>query len=198
MGILGYVCTQFPETKLGIILVPLFTFSAGAVSISWFKLFAVLSKHNIDKCESMTVSDCLSIIQSSFYYHISDSAHHDNLLIGTPRFDESKTIWIALWIIMIFWFWIKISDLNVTNTSLMVKKKSKHSSAIKVLPKQLGNYVVALNYTIFTLLIFYFFFSGNQIYCRFRFTRCFIRMEVFRSRCTSRWRCLWNVSVNQH
>lgn len=33
MGILGYVCTQFPETKLGIILVPLFTFSAGAVSI---------------------------------------------------------------------------------------------------------------------------------------------------------------------
>lgn len=33
MGILGYVCTQYPETKLGIILIPLFTFSASAVSI---------------------------------------------------------------------------------------------------------------------------------------------------------------------
>lgn len=31
MGVLGYVCTQYPETKLGIILLPLFTFSAGAV-----------------------------------------------------------------------------------------------------------------------------------------------------------------------
>ncbi|XP_044266745.1 presenilins-associated rhomboid-like protein, mitochondrial [Tribolium madens] len=30
MAILGYVCTQYPETKLGIILLPIFTFSAGA------------------------------------------------------------------------------------------------------------------------------------------------------------------------
>ncbi|XP_018564283.1 presenilins-associated rhomboid-like protein, mitochondrial [Anoplophora glabripennis] len=30
MGILGYVCTQFPDTRLGIILLPVFTFSAGA------------------------------------------------------------------------------------------------------------------------------------------------------------------------
>lgn len=31
MGILGYVCTQYPDTRLGIILIPFFTFSAGAV-----------------------------------------------------------------------------------------------------------------------------------------------------------------------
>jgi rhomboid-like protein len=30
MAILGYVCTQYPDTKLGIILLPIFTFSAGA------------------------------------------------------------------------------------------------------------------------------------------------------------------------
>ncbi|XP_019864885.1 presenilins-associated rhomboid-like protein, mitochondrial isoform X2 [Aethina tumida] len=30
MGILGYVCTQYPDTRLGIILIPFFTFSAGA------------------------------------------------------------------------------------------------------------------------------------------------------------------------
>ncbi|KAJ8960921.1 hypothetical protein NQ318_020221 [Aromia moschata] len=30
MAILGYVCTQYPETRLGIILLPIFTFSAGA------------------------------------------------------------------------------------------------------------------------------------------------------------------------
>ncbi|XP_050309376.1 presenilins-associated rhomboid-like protein, mitochondrial isoform X2 [Anthonomus grandis grandis] len=30
MAILGYVCMQFPETQLGIILLPFFTFSAGA------------------------------------------------------------------------------------------------------------------------------------------------------------------------
>ncbi|XP_050517422.1 presenilins-associated rhomboid-like protein, mitochondrial [Diabrotica virgifera virgifera] len=30
MGILGYVCTQYPDTRLGIILLPVFTFSAGA------------------------------------------------------------------------------------------------------------------------------------------------------------------------
>ncbi|XP_045471466.1 presenilins-associated rhomboid-like protein, mitochondrial isoform X2 [Harmonia axyridis] len=29
MGILGYVCTQYPDTRLGIILIPMFTFSAG-------------------------------------------------------------------------------------------------------------------------------------------------------------------------
>ncbi|XP_066251179.1 presenilin-associated rhomboid-like protein, mitochondrial [Euwallacea similis] len=29
MAVLGYVCMQFPETQLGIILIPLFTFSAG-------------------------------------------------------------------------------------------------------------------------------------------------------------------------
>ncbi|KAL3282153.1 hypothetical protein HHI36_005348 [Cryptolaemus montrouzieri] len=29
MAILGYVCTQYPDTKLGIILIPLFSFSAG-------------------------------------------------------------------------------------------------------------------------------------------------------------------------
>lgn len=68
MGILGYVCTQFPETKLGIILVPLFTFSAGAVSISWFKPFVVLSKHNIDKCESDFLPNfSLSYIRDSWF-----------------------------------------------------------------------------------------------------------------------------------
>ncbi|RZC34491.1 presenilins-associated rhomboid-like protein, mitochondrial [Asbolus verrucosus] len=30
MAILGYVCTQYPDTQLGIILLPIFTFSAGA------------------------------------------------------------------------------------------------------------------------------------------------------------------------
>ncbi|KAJ8970902.1 hypothetical protein NQ317_009054 [Molorchus minor] len=30
MAILGYVCTQYPDTRLGIILLPVFTFSAGA------------------------------------------------------------------------------------------------------------------------------------------------------------------------
>ncbi|XP_018325792.1 presenilins-associated rhomboid-like protein, mitochondrial [Agrilus planipennis] len=30
MTILGYVCTQYPDTQLGIILLPVFTFSAGA------------------------------------------------------------------------------------------------------------------------------------------------------------------------
>ncbi|KAJ8968563.1 hypothetical protein NQ314_002227 [Rhamnusium bicolor] len=29
MAILGYVCTQYPDTRLGIILLPIFTFSAG-------------------------------------------------------------------------------------------------------------------------------------------------------------------------
>lgn len=33
MAILGYVCTQYPDTKLGIIFLPMLTFSAGAVSI---------------------------------------------------------------------------------------------------------------------------------------------------------------------
>lgn len=32
MAILGYVCTQFPDTKLGIIFLPFFTFPAEAVS----------------------------------------------------------------------------------------------------------------------------------------------------------------------
>lgn len=32
MAVLGYVCMQFPETQLGIILLPFFTFSAGTVS----------------------------------------------------------------------------------------------------------------------------------------------------------------------
>lgn len=36
MGILGFICTQFPETKLSIILLPQFTFSAGAVSFFFF------------------------------------------------------------------------------------------------------------------------------------------------------------------
>lgn len=30
MAVLGYVCTQYPDTRLGIILLPVFTFSAGA------------------------------------------------------------------------------------------------------------------------------------------------------------------------
>nr|XP_023020387.1 presenilins-associated rhomboid-like protein, mitochondrial [Leptinotarsa decemlineata] len=30
MAILGYVCTQYPDTRLGIIFLPIFTFSAGA------------------------------------------------------------------------------------------------------------------------------------------------------------------------
>lgn len=33
MAVLGYVCMQYPETQLGIILLPFITFSAGAVSI---------------------------------------------------------------------------------------------------------------------------------------------------------------------
>lgn len=32
MAILGYVCTQYPDTKLGIILLPFLTFSAASVS----------------------------------------------------------------------------------------------------------------------------------------------------------------------
>lgn len=33
MGILGYVCTQYPDTKLHIIFLPFFTFAAGTVSL---------------------------------------------------------------------------------------------------------------------------------------------------------------------
>ena len=32
MGILAFICTQFPDTKLSLIFLPQFTFSAGAVS----------------------------------------------------------------------------------------------------------------------------------------------------------------------
>lgn len=30
MAILGFICTQYPDAKLSIILLPMFTFSAGA------------------------------------------------------------------------------------------------------------------------------------------------------------------------
>lgn len=33
MAILGYVCAQYPDTKLGVIFLPFLTFSAGAVSL---------------------------------------------------------------------------------------------------------------------------------------------------------------------
>lgn len=33
MAVLGYVCTQYPDTKLGIIFLPFFVFSAGSVKL---------------------------------------------------------------------------------------------------------------------------------------------------------------------
>lgn len=33
MGVLGYVCTQYPDTRLSIIFLPFFSFPAGAVSL---------------------------------------------------------------------------------------------------------------------------------------------------------------------
>lgn len=35
MGILGFVCTQYPDVQLSIIFLPMFTFTAGAVCIDF-------------------------------------------------------------------------------------------------------------------------------------------------------------------
>lgn len=36
MGILGFICTQYPDTRLGIAFLPMITFTASNVSIYIF------------------------------------------------------------------------------------------------------------------------------------------------------------------
>lgn len=36
MAVLSYVCLQFPDTKLSIIFLPMYTFAAGSVSIIYY------------------------------------------------------------------------------------------------------------------------------------------------------------------
>lgn len=39
MGVLGFVCTHYPDVQLNIVFLPMFTFSAGMVCILYYSNF---------------------------------------------------------------------------------------------------------------------------------------------------------------
>lgn len=67
MGVLGFVCTQYPDIQLSIIFLPMFTFTAGIVRIYiyififYFQIFICV----IVKC--MQINERITI---TVYFHI--------------------------------------------------------------------------------------------------------------------------------